>query len=121
MCGIVGVLRSHTAEIPSGTVGKMMADVSHRGPDDEGMVFLSASSAGDWQTCSEADAHWTGALGSRRLSILDLSPAGHMPMAYRNRFWIAYNGEVYNFIEIRAELEKLGHIFRSSSDTEVIL
>src|SRR5262249_7553512 len=59
--------------------------------------------------------------GSRRLSILDLSHAGHMPMNYQNAFWIVYNGEVYNFIEIRMELAKLGHTFRSSSDTEVIL
>jgi asparagine synthase (glutamine-hydrolysing) len=121
MCGIVGVLRGYAVNIPAGTIGKMMADSSHRGPDDEGMVLLSAGSAGGWQACREEDAQWTVALGSRRLSILDLSHAGHMPMVYRERFWITYNGEVYNFIEIRTELEKLGHMFRSVSDTEVIL
>jgi asparagine synthase (glutamine-hydrolysing) len=121
MCGITSVLRSATMIIPSGALGKMTRDVSHRGPDDEGMIFLSNTSTEDWQPCSEADVGWTVALGCRRLSILDLSYGGHMPMVYRDRFWIVYNGEVYNFIELRAELEKLGHTFRSSSDTEVIL
>jgi asparagine synthase (glutamine-hydrolysing) len=121
MCGIVGMLKNSVVDIAPGTVAKMTKEVSHRGPDDEGVLFLSADSAGDWQPCSEAGADWSVALGSRRLSILDLSAAGHMPMAYQGRFWIVHNGEVYNFIEIRAALEKRGHTFRSSSDTEVIL
>ena len=121
MCGIVGILRNESNDILQGTVRKMTADVSHRGPDDEGIVFLSVSSRGDLQHCSETDDTWKVALGCRRLSILDLSFSGHMPMAYHDRFWIVYNGEIYNFIEIRLELERLGHIFRSSSDTEVIL
>ncbi len=121
MCGIVGILRNLTTYIPLGTVERMLEDISHRGPDDEGMVFLSNTSAEAWQVSSEADAEWTIALGSRRLSILDLSSAGHMPMVYQNKFWCVYNGEVYNFIEVRAELEKLGYGFCSSSDTEVIL
>ncbi len=121
MCGIVGVLRNHAADIPPGTIGKMIADVGHRGPDDEGVLFLSVASAGDWQMCAETDVRWTVALGSRRLSILDLSDAGHMPMVYRDRFWVVHNGEIYNFIEIRAELQKIGYTFHSFSDTEVIL
>ncbi len=121
MCGIVGVLKNPSLEISSGTVARMNADISHRGPDDEGIVFLSATSTENWQINSESGLEWAVALGSRRLSILDLSSAGHMPMVYQGKFWTVYNGEVYNFIEIRTELEKLGHIFRSSSDTEVIL
>ena len=121
MCGIVGILRNESIDILQGTVRKMTADVSHRGPDDEGIVFLSVSSRGDLQPCCETDDKWKVALGSRRLSILDLSSAGHMPMVYQGKFWIVYNGEVYNFIEIRTELENLGHTFHSSSDTEVIL
>ncbi len=121
MCGIVGILRNFVADISSDIVERMTGDISHRGPDDEGISFFSATSAENWQLCSGTDGGWRVALGSRRLSILDLSDAGHMPMAYRNRFWIVYNGEIYNFIEIRAELEQLGHDFRSSSDTEVIL
>jgi len=60
-------------------------------------------------------------LGHRRLSILDLSASGHQPMCYRERFWLTYNGEVYNFVELRQELETLGHTFRSTSDSEVVL
>lgn len=121
MCGIIGVLKNPATEISSGIVARMNADISHRGPDDEGMVFLSATSTENWQPRSESGIGWAVALGSRRLSILDLSSAGHMPMVYRGKFWTVYNGEVYNFIEIRTELENLGHIFHSSSDTEVIL
>src|SRR5690606_525226 len=77
----------------------------HRGPDD----------AGVW-----CDPAARVALGNARLAVQDLSPAGHMPMT-DGRHWITYNGEVYNFIALRAELAKYGHVFRSTSDTEVIL
>src|SRR6266436_9381790 len=119
MCGIVGILRNGSIDILQGTVRKMTADVSHRGPDDEGIVFLSVSSRGDLQPCCETDDKWKVALGSRRLSILDLSSAGHMPMVYQGKFWIVYNGEVYNFIEIRTELENLGHTFHRSEERRV--
>lgn len=121
MCGITGIVKRTDVGIPSGTVEKMTMDIRHRGPDDEGMIFLSTTYEDAWQPCSRANSEWRVALGSCRLSILDLSKAGHMPMAYQDKFWIVYNGEVYNFIEIRAELEKSGHIFHSFSDTEVIL
>ena len=83
-----------------------MTDVqAHRGPDDEG--FFLHNSVG---------------LGHRRLSILDLSPAGHQPMASADgRYVIVYNGEIYNYIELRSELQSHGAVFRSQSDTEVIL
>ncbi len=121
MCGIAGLLKSSGVYIPQNVLKKMTTDIGHRGPDDEGTVFLSSSSSDTNLLCSETDADWTVALGSRRLSILDISPAGHMPMAYKDFLWCVYNGEVYNFIEVRAELQKLGHVFRSSCDTEVIL
>jgi asparagine synthase (glutamine-hydrolysing) len=61
-------------------------------------------------------------LGHRRLSIVDLSPLGRNPMSWGNgRFWITFNGEIYNFLELRQELEAAGHRFRSRTDTEVIL
>ena len=67
-------------------------------------------------------SHFDLAFGSRRLAILDLTSAGHMPMSYLNdRLWIVYNGEIYNYKELRQELAGLGHHFISGSDTEVIL
>lgn len=121
MCGIISVLKSSEMNISSGIVKRMLTEISHRGPDDEGMIFLSAASSEGWKTYSEANTEWTVALGSRRLSIQDLSDAGHMPMPYQDKFWIVYNGEVYNFIEMRVDLEQRGCTFRSLSDTEVIL
>lgn len=121
----------------------MTSSVRHRGPDDEGYVFFGNDNglivAGGtdtpqkvyhsqhqyspkhpWQAVS--GQAFNVALGHRRLSILDLSPAGHQPMCSdEQRFWITYNGEIYNFLEIRAELEGLGHCFTTGSDTEVIL
>ena len=83
----------------------MIATLRHRGPDDEGV----------WTDGRAGLAH-------ARLSIIDLSPAGHQPMASADGdVWITYNGEIYNFAEIRGELEALGYVFRSRSDTEVIV
>jgi asparagine synthase (glutamine-hydrolysing) len=105
MCGIAGI--AHLDGEPVSPVAlKRMADaIAHRGPDGEG-VYVD------------------GALGlaHRRLAIIDLSPAAHQPMATEDgRFVISYNGEVYNFAELRIELESLGHRFRSRTDSEVVL
>jgi len=85
-----------------------MCDIlQHGGPDDEGFYC-----------CAEHHV----ALGNRRLALIDLSSCGHMPMSYADgRYWITYNGEIYNFPEIKEELEKSGYSFKSHSDTEVIL
>src|SRR5262249_37305341 len=90
------------------TVAKMCETVRHRGPDDNGVWI---------------DANVGLALGHRRLSILDLSSAGHQPMfSNSGRYVITYNGEVYNFLEIAAELEKMGGLsLRAHSDTEMFL
>jgi asparagine synthase (glutamine-hydrolysing) len=108
MCGLAGVIRLGDGNdgIDAEALVKRMCDLqAHRGPDDSGVIALGRVS-----------------LGSRRLSIIDLSTAGHMPMCdSTGRWWIAYNGEVYNFAGIREELLKLGHTFRSHTDTEVIL
>ena len=87
---------------------RLMTDtLAHRGPDDSGIVELH-------------DGHLV--LGHRRLSIIDLSPLGHQPMAsVDGRDWLVFNGELYNFREIRRELQQRGHAFRSESDTEVLL
>ncbi|MEO8072980.1 MAG: asparagine synthase (glutamine-hydrolyzing), partial [Acidobacteriota bacterium] len=110
MCGITGFIdfsRQARREFLLGTVEKMATTLYHRGPD----------SAGVW-----ADERCGAALGFRRLAILDLSAEGEQPMkSADDRFTIVFNGEIYNFLELRGELEKLGHKFRGHSDTEVML
>jgi asparagine synthase (glutamine-hydrolysing) len=105
MCGIVGILKLDSRETVEAPRLRRMRDVlRHRGPDAEGLAI--AGNAG---------------LGHRRLSIIDLA-GGHQPMASADRTtWITYNGEVYNFRELRSELESLGCVFATRSDTEVVL
>jgi asparagine synthase (glutamine-hydrolysing) len=105
MCGIAGILNLD-GEPASPMVLRRMADaLAHRGPDGEG--YFTDGNAG---------------LGHRRLAIIDLTPAGHQPMLSRDgRYALVYNGEIYNFQELRAELEALGHQFRSRTDSEVLL
>ncbi len=110
MCGIVGVLDRHgglAADALEGLASTMAARLEHRGPDAGGV----------W-----SDASAGVALGHRRLSILDLSEAGAQPMVSPSgRYVISYNGEVYNFRELAADLSAKGHQFRGHSDTEVLL
>ena len=106
MCGICGVVGQPDAQL----IKNMLARIAHRGPDDEG-VYLSETSSGE-----------RIGLGHRRLSIIDLSPAGHEPMSDAGgRIWLTFNGEIYNFKELRRELEALGHRFKSNTDAEVII
>lgn len=107
MCGIAGIheLRGPGSPELGAVLGRMLDVMAHRGPDDRGQERL--------------DNLW---LGHLRLSILDLSPRGHQPMSLDGgRLVISYNGEVYNYLELRQELESLGASFFSDSDTEVIL
>ena len=109
MCGIAGflTLSSSTDDALRQRGERMSATLHHRGPDDSGVWVDAASGV---------------ALASRRLAILDLSPAGRMPMtSHCGRFVIAFNGEIYNFRDIRADLEHDGHRFVSNSDTEVLV
>ena len=111
MCGIFGIVARHRP-IPEGVLERGTQSLAHRGPDDSGTIVLRDS----------LDPGTEIGLGNRRLAILDLSPLAHQPMhdpASGN--WIIYNGEIYNFQEIRAELEKSGERFSSHSDTEVVL
>ena len=105
MCGLAGVL-DRSGEPASPIILKRMTDaIAHRGPDGEGHYIDGPLG-----------------LGHRRLAIIDLSAAGHQPMATEDgRFVIAYNGEVYNFNELRVELEAVGHRFHSRTDSEVVL
>lgn len=119
MCGIAGILAADSQSIPSGLTDRVLAELAHRGPDDRGILFLD-------DTLSPRDAHegpsFRAALLHRRLSIIDLSANGHQPMSVGNgRCWITYNGEIYNYRELRSELRGKGVEFRTDSDTEVIL
>lgn len=109
MCGIFGVLaRSVSPELLSGA----QRSLAHRGPDDVGSVVISSAFS---------DGRQLG-LAHTRLSIIDLSPLGHQPMQDpETGNWIVFNGEVYNFSDLRSELEAAGAAFRSKSDTEVVL
>ena len=115
MCGIVGII-GFKAPVSAEILERATQSLAHRGPDDGGTVILRDSAS------REANQEIEIGLGNRRLAILDLSPLGHQPMndpATGN--WIVYNGELYNFREIRLRLEKAGLQFNSLSDTEVIL
>lgn len=120
MCGIVAIIKSTETDCSSNVLNNMRDMVASRGPDGAKSVFLEHGSS-EWAECHPNNSDWQIGLGHRRLSILDLSSAGDQPMLYQRRFWIVYNGEVYNFVELRVELEKRGHVFTSASDTEVIL
>jgi asparagine synthase (glutamine-hydrolysing) len=106
MCGIAGIFSFHqNAPATSAQIQKMADAIRHRGPDDEGF-YVNGNIA----------------LGHRRLAIIDLSPDGHQPMAGPDgSTWIIYNGEIYNYLELRAALKAKGHQFKSQSDTEVML
>jgi len=106
MCGIAGFLSSSVSE-PKQIVEKMIATLHHRGPDGTGVFVKPADGI---------------AMAHKRLAILDLSPLGSQPMfSHSGRFIICFNGEIYNYQEIRKELIALGHSFKGNSDTEVIL
>jgi asparagine synthase (glutamine-hydrolysing) len=143
MCGIAGVISLEGRPLETDRLKAMTDVVAHRGPDDGGYLLADVRT-GRAEALTDAafrtlrpdlpvfedpagqrlvhDGPWSLFFGHRRLSILDLSPRGHQPMANpAGDVWIVYNGEVYNFRELRAELEALGQSFTSTSDTEVVL
>lgn len=106
MCGITGkVVFSQNAAVKEADILAMNRALAHRGPDDEGIYISKDKKVG---------------LGQRRLAIVDLSPLGHQPMSYLDRYWLVFNGEIYNFLESRSALENDGYTFTSKTDTEVI-
>lgn len=114
MCGICGKLVFNENYLDKAVIKKMMDSLKHRGPDDEGIYLSEAQN-------SKQGIIRIG-LGHRRLKIIDLSNNARQPMMNEDgNVVIVYNGEIYNFKELRVELEKNGHIFRSNSDTEVIV
>jgi asparagine synthase (glutamine-hydrolysing) len=109
MCGFAGIFASDSSayEVDSAVLTRMSDVIAHRGPDDSGLYTSPDRKLG---------------LAFRRLSIIDLSPAGHQPMSDpTGRVWIVFNGEIYNHLTIRRELEAAGYIYRSKSDTETLL
>lgn len=136
MCGIFGLWQFNNHSLDAATIQKATTLLEHRGPDDEGYLFVNTrgdckrlyggrdtSAELNLPTVEEASDHpFDLAFGFRRLSILDTSSAGHQPMASRDKTcWIIFNGEIYNYIELRMELSKHGYEFRTGTDTEVIL
>src|SRR4051812_6552036 len=106
MCGISGIISNDTAEISLIRLKKMTDSIAHRGPDGEGHFVSKNGHVG---------------LGHRRLSIIDLSHEADQPMHYMDRYSIVFNGEIYNYIELKESLLKQGYKFTTSSDTEVLL
>src|SRR5579884_4205031 len=105
MCGIFGQI----SLFPPTT--DYSAAIRHRGPDDSGSRTFAVSGTPQYVTLSH-----------RRLAVIDLSPAGHQPLSNEDgTIWIVFNGEIYNFQELRASLVSNGHVFRTNSDTEVIV
>jgi asparagine synthase (glutamine-hydrolysing) len=143
MCGISGIIAGKGNLFRNSAIADMNDLIYHRGPDDEGFLFVSGSNecitAGGMSTPNDVWDTRTGyhpeveiskikdqtsqlALGHRRLSILDLSPSGHQPMSYmEGKYWIVFNGEIYNYQDINRELVNLGYKFRTRSDTETLL
>lgn len=135
MCGIAGIVGGVGQCIDKDRLAQMSAAMRHRGPDDEGYALYDDQSetislyAGSdtspyltLEQLSEASGCPSVGFAFRRLSILDLSEAGHQPMVSEDqRYMMVFNGEIYNYKELRAELEQIGFAFRSSSDSEVVL
>ena len=149
MCGIVGVLALNTKSINIDFTKSMADRIAHRGPDDAGYLYLNSGSKQKknisyYQNLTDEkfkhkniklsvieknyiqkklrNQDYDLYMGHRRLSIIDISEAGHQPMSDASKnIWISYNGEIYNFKEIRSKLKKLGHKFKSETDTEVII
>ena len=141
MCGIAAIVSKES--FIANSLKKMANVISHRGPDDQGYYFTNGNEnsvhlGGDDTPSNvyhsnhsytpknnidkDLDSRFKLGLAHRRLSILDLSPSGHQPMSINNdRFWIIYNGEVYNYLEVKSDLINKSHEFKSNSDTEVIL
>ena len=136
MCGIFGIA---SFPLPGYEVMKEALDsIRHRGPDDEGYLFVNtitgnAVPASGTDTCSELKKRYKDVsdvnmkdchllLAQRRLAVIDLSPSGHQPMDFDNgNLWITYNGEIFNYKELKTELKAIGYRFHSDSDTEVVL
>ncbi len=142
MCGIAGLVSKTNSVSVKEAVFAMSQAIKHRGPDGEGFVFLSnektepvysldtprvnkeskAFKFNPSHSITDLNSNHSLALAHRRLSIIDLSESGHQPMCDATEdYWITFNGEIYNYIELRQELKRKGHTFVTQTDTEVIV
>ena len=138
MCGIAGIFSPAGKPVDSHLLVRMTTALRHRGPDDEGFLLAHTPSAkaqpyrGNDTIPEITNPDINGSLtfndapnlglGWRRLAIIDLSPTGHQPMTNAERsIWMVFNGEIYNYIELRKELQAAGFVFRTQSDTEIII
>lgn len=124
MCGLFSYLSFSDRGIQRSIVERATQTMQHRGPDDHGFAFVTTEGAWQWKDDVESrvpDQLSDGLfMGHQRLSILDLSDKGHQPFVSADgRYWMVFNGEIYNYIELRAELQKAGYSFNSGTDTEV--
>ena len=122
MCGIAGIVVAEGRQLPKDHLKGIATMLGHRGPDDWGYLHYAGGAVRLWKETPVAEDLSGVVLWHRRLSILDLSCAGWQPMASTDgRFYITFNGEIYNYLELRSELEAEGCVFRSRTDTEVLL
>lgn len=142
MCGIAGIISKNNTVSLKDTIYSMSQSIKHRGPDGEGFAFFSKINSTPVYSndtpqinkesqsflfnpkisLQNLDANYDVTFAHRRLSIIDLSESGHQPMCDKQGdYWITFNGEVYNYIELREELKKKGHVFVTQTDTEVVL
>lgn len=141
MCGITGIINlKHTQTPIADNIIEMLDTIKHRGPDGEGLVFFNQDIAipvarrefifdfpnKNYHPKRTVEAlgnqGFSMAFGHRRLSILDTSPQGHQPMcSHDETVWLTFNGEIYNYLEIRQDLEQKGHLFSTGTDTEVLI
>ncbi len=122
MCGIAGLVQPSSGRIEGAMVRRALNNLEHRGPDDAGVLYYNRREVKLYRTQDFPDVSSEVVLLHRRLSILDLSEAGWQPMGTKEgTYYIVFNGEIYNFRELRLELEALSYQFRSNSDTEVLL
>ncbi len=121
MCGLAGVISRESERFAPHLARSMLKSLRHRGPDDQGILLFSPERTYLGRDIP-ANAEGTALLIHTRLAIIDLAETGWQPMASPDgRFYIVFNGEIYNYLELRKELAELGHPFRSRSDTEVLL
>ena len=106
MCGIAGIITKDSSELTIDRLKKMTDIIAHRGPDGDGQWISADGQVG---------------IGHRRLSIIDLSHEADQPMHYLGRYSIVFNGEIYNYIELKETLIKQGYSFKTQSDTEVLM